>query len=137
MMLMCELWMQINNSLFGTVIGSDMNRHISINKIGNRLSTTLANYRRADIFLPSEILNLFVRISRCKYTETVLFVLSHFFLHKHVKTVLAGQTFHELIHFVCFQSEKLKYFPNMIIHNSDCLRPLTTQNIIQRYHCVT
>lgn len=73
--LMCELWMQINNILFGTVIGNDMNRQVSINKIANRLSTTLANYRRGDIFLPSEILNLFVRISRCKYPEMVLFFL--------------------------------------------------------------
>lgn len=72
---MCELWMQINNILFGTVIGNDMNRQVSINKIANRLSTTLANYRRGDIFLPSEILNLFVRISRCKYPEMVLFFL--------------------------------------------------------------
>lgn len=50
----------------GAVIGDDMNRHVSIHKIGNRLTTSLADYRRADIFLANEILNLFVRISRCK-----------------------------------------------------------------------
>lgn len=50
-----------------SVIGDDMNRHISIYKIGNRMTNALtSNGRRADIFIPNEMLNLFVRISRRK-----------------------------------------------------------------------
>lgn len=40
-----------------------MNRRVSIYKIGNQSTTTLADYRRADIFLPNEVLNVFLRIS--------------------------------------------------------------------------
>lgn len=56
-----------------------MNRHISIYKIGNQLTTTLADYRRADIFSPNDILNLFVRISRCKYIHTIVVFFFQYF----------------------------------------------------------
>lgn len=78
-----------NDFHFGTVIGNDMNRHISIYKIGNRLTSTMANYRRGDIFLPNEILNLFVRISRCKYFSFInVSTLSHCFVEESVIKLL-------------------------------------------------
>ncbi|XP_031630189.1 uncharacterized protein LOC116345171 [Contarinia nasturtii] len=47
------------------VIGDNMNRRVSIYKIGNQSTTTLADTRRADIFLPNdEALNLIIRITR-------------------------------------------------------------------------
>lgn len=57
--------------MFFTVIGDNMNRRVSIYKIGNRSTTTLADYRRADIFLPNEILNLLIRISKSKSIDFV------------------------------------------------------------------
>lgn len=48
-----------------------MNRRVSIYKIGNKASTMLADYRRADIFLPNEILNVFVRISTSNFHRFV------------------------------------------------------------------
>lgn len=74
-----------------------MNRHISINKIGNQLTTTLANYRRADIFVPNEILNVFVRISRRKCMSIVYCCFT-----------LKDQTFYELLRF--FSVGKVEIF---------------------------
>lgn len=55
-----------------------MNRRVSIYKIGNQSTTTLADYRRADIFLPNEVLNVFLRIStrnfHCFVSEMFFFV---------------------------------------------------------------
>lgn len=58
-----------------TVIGDDINRRVSIHKIGLQSTSTLGDFRRADIFLSNEVLNLVVRISRCKiafYGDCVL-----------------------------------------------------------------
>ncbi|XP_055311129.1 uncharacterized protein LOC129573947 [Sitodiplosis mosellana] len=46
------------------VIGDDINRRVSIHKIGRQSTSTLADFRRADIFLPNEVLNLIVQISK-------------------------------------------------------------------------
>lgn len=46
--------------------GENQNRQVSISKLTNQISQTLADYRRADIFARNQILTAFIRISRCK-----------------------------------------------------------------------
>lgn len=56
---------QLNANLhLFTVIGDNMNRRVSIFKIENQSTNTLADYRRGDIFLPNEILNVVIRVSK-------------------------------------------------------------------------
>lgn len=57
-----------------TVIGDDVNRRVSIYKIEHQSTSTLGDFRRADIFLPNEVLNLIVRISRCNIMFIATFI---------------------------------------------------------------
>lgn len=48
------------------VIGGNANRDVLINKSTNDATITLADYRRADIFLSNEVLNIIIRIMKRK-----------------------------------------------------------------------
>lgn len=47
------------------VLGDNMNRRVSVSKIESSNMKTIADFRRADIFLKNETLNVFLRLSKC------------------------------------------------------------------------
>lgn len=47
------------------VVGDNKNRRVVFSKIVNNDSRILADLRRADIFLPNDVLTALIRISKC------------------------------------------------------------------------
>lgn len=48
-------------------VGEEMNRRVSIQKIANRTTTILGDFRRGDIFLQNEVLTVFIRILKSNH----------------------------------------------------------------------